>query len=77
MPNNDPCPVLTHAPDLLEAIDQVCAALETCMAHYGDRMCEADRRSRYAAIAAARKAQANAEGFATWEDAVAAWSEDA
>jgi hypothetical protein len=75
MKTTDECPVLTHAPALLETIDQVCAALETCMAHYGDHMCEADRRSRYAALAAARKAQANAEGFASWEEALAAWSD--
>ena len=60
------------APQMLAAIDQVAAALETCMAHYGNGMCEADRRSRTAAIAAARKAQANAEGYKTWADAVSA-----
>ncbi len=68
--------LIAAAPSLLESIDQVCAALETCMAHYGDRMCEADRRSRYAALAAARTAQANAEGFASWEEAMAAWTEE-
>jgi hypothetical protein len=46
MKTTDECPVLTHAPALLETIDQVCAALETCMAHYGDHMCEADRQRR-------------------------------
>lgn len=65
--------LIAAAPELLAAIDQVTAALETCMAHYGDRMGEADRRGRTLAIAAARKAQANAEGFATWEEAVNAW----
>lgn len=68
--------LIAAAPALLESIDQVCAALETLMAHHGDSMCEADRRSRYAALGAARRAQANAEGFATWEDAVNAWSSD-
>jgi hypothetical protein len=72
---DDPCPLLTAAPALLETIDQVCAALETCMAHYGDRMSEADRRSRYAALAAARTAQATAEGFASWQEAIAAWTD--
>lgn len=66
--------LIAEAPALLETIDQVCAALETCMAHYGEQMCEADRRSRRAALDAARKAQANAEGFATWAEALA--SED-
>lgn len=74
-PTNDPAPLLTHAPDLLETIDQVCAALETLMAQHAPSMTEADRRSRWAALAAARKAQANAEGFATWDEAVAAWTE--
>lgn len=66
--------LIAAAPDLLESIDQVCAALETLMAHYGHAMCEADRISRYAALGAARRAQANAEGFATWEEAINAWT---
>lgn len=68
--------LIASAPALLESIDQVCAALETLMAQHGDSMCDADRRSRCAALGAARRAQANAEGFATWEDAVNAWSSD-
>ena len=73
---NDPAPLLTAAPALLETIDQVCAALETLMAQYGDSMSDEDRRSRYEALGAARKAQANAEGFATWEDAINSWVDD-
>jgi hypothetical protein len=68
--------LMAAAPALLDAIDQVCAALETCMAHYGDRMCEADRLSRYANLAAARNAQAKAEGYESWDAAVAARSSD-
>jgi hypothetical protein len=67
--------LIDAAPALLEAIDQVCAGLETCMAHYGHLMGEPDRRSRTAAIAAARNAQARAEGFASWDEACKAWSE--
>jgi hypothetical protein len=69
--------LIEAAPALLEAIDQVCAAMETMMAQYGDSMTPADRASRYAALGAARRAQANAEGFATWEEAVNAWTTDA
>lgn len=65
--------LIEAAPALLDAIDQVTAALETLMAQHGDSMSEADKASRYAAIGAARRAQANAEGFATWEEAVNAW----
>ncbi len=72
---NDPAPLLTHAPDLLETIDQVCAVLETLMAQHGEGMSENDRRSRYEALGAARRAQANAEGFRTWEEAVNAWTD--
>lgn len=67
--------LIAASPSLLESIDQVCAALETLMAQHGDSMSEDDRRGRYAAIGAARKAQANAEGFSTWEEAVNAWTE--
>lgn len=65
--------LIAAAPDLLAGIDQVCAALETLMAQHGDSMSGADKASRYAAIGAARRAQANAEGYATWEEAVNAW----
>jgi hypothetical protein len=67
--------LIAAAPSLLEGIDQVCAALETLMAQHGDSMSEDDRRSRYEALGSARRAQANAEGYATWEEAVNAWTE--
>jgi hypothetical protein len=66
--------LIAAAPDLLESIDQVCAALETLMAQYGDRMCEADRTSRLAALGEARRSQARAEGFDSWDAAVNAWT---
>ena len=62
--------------NLLDAIDQVAAALETCVAQFGQQMTRADLESRRAAISAARAAQANAEGYASWEEAVSAWTEE-
>ena len=43
------------APEMLEALDNVTAALETLMAFYGEEMPAADRQQRERVIAEARR----------------------
>lgn len=58
--------LIRAAPDLLEAIDQVTAALETCMVHHGQQWSDCDRYWRQHYIDRARKAQGLAEGHDPW-----------
>lgn len=64
--------LVSHAPALLDAIDQCAASLENCVLHFAEHMCEADSHWRRKNAEAAREAQANAEGYQTWAAALAA-----
>ena len=64
--------IIRNAPALLDSIDQCAASLENCVLHYGDSMSREDRISRRANAKAAREAQARAEGFGNWDEALAA-----
>ena len=50
------------APELVEELDNVTDALETCMAHFGNRMPEADQHARNRLIEQARSILAKAKG---------------
>lgn len=52
--------LMAAAPDLLENLENVTAALETVLAHYEQQMPKADRVQRNALISAARAAIAKA-----------------
>jgi hypothetical protein len=60
--------IIRNAPALLDSIDQCAASLENCAGHYGDSI---SRRAK-ANAKAAREAQARAEGFGNWDEALAA-----
>lgn len=47
--------LIEAAPELLESLDNVTAALETCLAWFGDKMTEADRHQRTKLAGEARK----------------------
>lgn len=51
---------IANLPDALEALDNVTASLESCLAHYADQMPVADRRGRTQVVAAARAILARA-----------------
>jgi hypothetical protein len=63
--------LVKNAPTLLDAIDQCAASLENCL--IPGTMGVEDLRQRTENAAAAREAQAQAEGFGRWDDALAAW----
>lgn len=62
--------LVAHAPALLYAIDQCAASLDNCL--IPGVMGEADLYQRTKNVEAAREAQARAEGFLCWSDALAA-----
>lgn len=63
--------LVTHAPALLDSIDQCAASLDNCLVHFAEQMGEQDRYWRRKNYEAARESQARADGYQTWADALA------